>query len=108
MRMRKTICPFNVPSKLARGIARPWLVLSVSLLALMVSCKEEPQPKPAGFLALEYPDPHYELTDLPCPFQFEKNTGAIVVPAKGNNPCWFNLDYPQMRGTIFLTYQQIK
>ncbi len=106
--MRKTTYRFNESIKLARGNASLWLFFWVSLLALLVSCKEDPQPKPAGFLALEYPEPRYELTNLPCPFQFEKNTQAIVVPAKGKQPCWFNLDYPQMRGTIFLTYQQIR
>lgn len=73
----------------------------------MISCAEDPQPKPAGFLALEYPEPQYEVANLPCPFRFEKNTQAVVVDARGNQPCWFNLDYPQMRGTIFITYQHI-
>lgn len=83
------------------------LALIISLLVLLVSCKEDPKPKPKGFLALSYPEAEYQLIDLDCPFSFNKNKLAEVVPANNNTPCWISLDYKLMDGAIFITYQQV-
>lgn len=80
-----------------------WGLLIFSFFA----CGENPQPKPKGFLALEYPPVEYGRVDLNCPFNFEKNKLATVVQAKSANPCWKNLEYPLMEGEIFLTYQRV-
>lgn len=80
--------------------------LLVSLLC--ISCGEDPQPKPKGFLALEYPEAEYERLEIDCPYSFEKNRLAEVSPARGRNSCWINLEYPLLRGTIFITYQPVR
>lgn len=74
----------------------------------LVSCGEEVQPKPGGYLALEYPRPEYEPYDFNCPYSFEKNKIATVEPARGDRQCWINLDYNELKGTIFITYQPVK
>ena len=84
------------------------LMLFFGVFGLLVSCSENPQPKPGGFLALEYPEASYEDTMLDCPYQFEKNSLARINRTSGVNPCWVNLDYPQIRGTIFVTYQRVQ
>lgn len=71
------------------------------------ACKEDQQPKPKAFLALEYPEPHYEKVMLNCPFTFEKNKIAKITPPRNKGYCWFNLEYPHMNGTIFLTYKPV-
>ncbi len=77
------------------------------LIFAVISCKNEPLPKPKAFLALEYPEANYQLTDLNCPYLFEKNSEAKLKGAKVNVPCWLNIEYPKMRATIFLTYQKV-
>lgn len=77
-------------------------------LSICISCGEDTQPKPKGFLALEYPEAEYERLEIDCPYSFEKNTMAEVMPARGRNNCWINLEYPLLRGTIFITYQPVR
>lgn len=72
------------------------------------SCDNETTPKPQAFLALNYPAPRYGNTQLDCPFEFQKNEVAKVEPGKTGNPCWFNLDYDLLNGSIFLTYQPVE
>lgn len=74
----------------------------------VISCEDEVQPKPGAYLALEYPAPEYEVYDGACPYSFEKNKIAQVNPARGGQKCWINLDYNQLNGTIFITYQPVR
>lgn len=82
-------------------------LLFVLLAVFLVSCEEDVQPKPKGFLALDYPPQKYERIDFNCPYSFEKNTMASVEAAASNRACWKNLQYDFMNGTIFLTYQPV-
>lgn len=78
------------------------------LLFMFYSCGEEPQPKPDAFLALEYPEPEYEKININCPYTFEINKLAEIVDAESPNPCWINLEYKKLNGTIFITYKPVK
>lgn len=82
-------------------------VLLFLFVSCLFACKEDIQPKPKAFLALSYPTPVYEKVDLNCPFSFEKNEIAQIAPPKNNGYCWFNLVYPNMKGTIYLTYKPV-
>ena len=73
-----------------------------------VSCKNEARPKPKAFLALEYPAAEYERININCPYSFEKNSIADISPSRNRIPCWIQLDYDQMNGSIFITYQPVK
>lgn len=77
------------------------------LLGGLLSCGEEVQPKPGAFLALEYPQPDYQLYKSGCTYSFEKNTMARVEPSRADQRCWVNLEYDQLNGTIFITYQPV-
>lgn len=83
-------------------------ILCVVSIILCFSCKDDPKPKPKGFLALEYPEAKYKRLDIGCPYTFDKNTIAEVSPSKNKIPCWIQLDYQEMNGSIFITYQPVK
>jgi len=74
---------------------------------LLIGCEKSYQPKPKGFLALNYPEAAYKDIQLPCPYTFKMNTEAQVKASKTNNPCWFELEYPKLKGTIFVTYRPV-
>lgn len=87
--------------------------LSVLLLtlALCFSCREDPVPKPKGYLRLEFPQAEYEEIALNLPFTFEKNTLAariknIKVDAK-KETYGIDINYPSLKGTIYLTYIKV-
>jgi gliding motility-associated lipoprotein GldD len=81
-----------------------WMVLGL----LFISCKDDPRPKPKGFLSLEYPTAKYEMIDIGCPYSFEMNELAEISPSRNRIPCWIQLDYASMNGSIFITYQPVK
>ncbi len=68
------------------------------------SCKKDSIPKPAGYLSLEYPEPKYVSFDKNCPFSFDVNNAAIVTE-KSN--CSFEINYPKMRATLYLSYKPV-
>src|SRR5690606_12223488 len=80
----------------------------LGLTLLLSSCKDDRLPKPKAFLALNFPSAEYYAFEDGCPFEFEVNNISIVQPAKGNVPCWYNIHYPLMDATIFLTYQPVR
>ena len=79
-----------------------------SLSGILISCGEDPKPKPDAFLALEYPEAAYEVLDVDCPYRFEKNEIASIRGGKTSNNCWITLDYEELNGSIFITYQPVK
>ena len=83
-----------------------YLVVIIALLCFW-SCQEEMQPKPKAFLALEYSKAEYKKVDVGCAYTFEINTMAKVKPSRVNNPCWVDIEYPELNGTLFITYQEV-
>ncbi len=75
--------------------------------ALLFSCKGEILPKPEAMLRLSYPKPKYKKTGLPCPYSFEKNELSELQKARRNRACWYNLDYNDMKATLYLSYYRI-
>lgn len=86
--------------------------LLLSLLAVAcLSCGKDPLPKPKAMLRLDYPQPKYEKVDVRLPFTFEKNVSAndiTKIKLDGiNNTIGVNIDYPKMKGTLYLTYKRV-
>ncbi|MFD2543204.1 gliding motility lipoprotein GldD [Lacinutrix gracilariae] len=89
---------------------KQFLVLPIILCLLSTSCGSETTPKPAAKLRLEYAEPTYEEINLDMPFAFEKNALATNVKTRklnGEDSYGVNLEYPALKGTIYLTYKAI-
>lgn len=78
-----------------------WKVFSC-LFLIFFSCQKEQLPKPFGNLRLEYPTANYKEFISSCPFIFNYSTLAQIKTKKEN--CWFNIEYPFMKGIIYITY----
>lgn len=91
-------------------------MMKKNLLLLIVvfcfSCGEDYVPKPKAELRLEYPNAQYVDDNLELPFAFEKNLLATKVVSKQlkapTKSYGVNLEYPALKGTIFLTYKAIE
>ncbi len=79
------------------------IVLLVTLM-LVVSCQQNTLPKPKAMLRLDYPREGYLKLDDPCPYTFYHNQLADVNSA---DDCSMVIDYPWMKGAIYLTYKQV-
>jgi gliding motility-associated lipoprotein GldD len=80
-------------------------LLILLILISFASCKDEVIVKPSAMMRLEYPAPDYRKITTNCPYSFEKNTQAEL---QKKNKCWMNLEYPDMKATVYLTYQRIR
>ncbi|GAA4294640.1 gliding motility lipoprotein GldD [Aestuariibaculum suncheonense] len=82
------------------------------LIVLCVSCGEDYIPKPKAFLRLDYPEHKYSRPDFTgLPFSFETNklaTEVNVKPMRSSVESYgVDLQYPSMKGTIFITYKAV-
>lgn len=69
----------------------------------LTGCKEDVLPKPKAMLRLEYPKTEYGALDTKN-FKFAKNISAKVKVQNENS---LTLDYPSMKGSIFINYKQV-
>jgi len=83
-------------------------LILILVTCVLISCGDDAaQPKPKAYLALEYPAPTYKKVEFPCAYSFEINEIAKLKEAKVKHPCWVDIDYPLLDGTIFITYQPV-
>ena len=89
-----------------------WCNLNCILLCFLsltiTSCQDEQLPKPKAKLRLEYPEPAYREVQTNCPYSFEKNALAQITTSKRGNACEFNLQYPELKATIYLSYRPVQ
>ncbi len=80
-------------------------IISVSVLISTFGCKDEVLPKPSAQLRLDYPVADYMVFSDNCPFEFDLNSDA-VIKNKGN--CNFEINYPKLKATIYLSYKPVQ
>lgn len=68
------------------------------------SCEDEVLIKPKAMLSLDYPEPEFQDTRLPCNYTFKKNKSAQLFV---NDDCDAKLHYPNNKATVFLSYRNI-
>ena len=83
-------------------------IINFSSLAMaffvVFSCKNDVIPKPSGYLRLDYPVAQYVHFEDACPFTFDVNSKAIV---KQKGDCNFEISYPKMKATVYLSYKPV-
>ena len=81
------------------------MFLVLALAVFSIGCKEEVLPKPKAMLRLEYPKADYQTADTDCVYTFDQNSLSNI---KENKDCSLVLDYPMMKGSIYLTYKPVQ
>lgn len=79
-------------------------IFSVIIL-LLFSCNNEVSIKPNSQLRLDYSEPEYESIGEDFPFDFKKNTTSTLIRKRNKG---FNLRYPKMKATLYITYREVK
>lgn len=71
-------------------------------------------PKPHGYPRVVLPPKGYEpYSPMGCPFSFEKPTYSVIskdstfARIRPDDPCWLNLDFPNLNAQIHLSYKAI-
>jgi gliding motility-associated lipoprotein GldD len=81
-------------------------ILKISLLGwflFLFSCGDNAIPKPKSYLSLEYPRAKYSKLNSDCMFSFETNALTSIK----NKSCSFEINYPKMKATIYLTHKKV-
>jgi gliding motility-associated lipoprotein GldD len=79
--------------------------MAFALLILgFASCKNDVIPKPSSYLRLDYLEAKYVHFENDCPFTFDMNEAAII---KGKPNCSFEISYPKMKATLYLSYKPV-
>lgn len=73
-------------------------------MSLVTCCTSVSQPKPMGYLRLDYPEAEYTVAEKLSYFTFEQNKFAECIPTTASN---INLIYPEMKATVYLSYNQV-
>lgn len=87
------------------------LLLPILACCLLAACDDEEfySPKPRGYPRIAMPEKQYRLYDSLCPYKFEIPVYARMTPDrhKGAEPCWMNLEFPQFRATVHMSYKPV-
>ncbi len=86
----------------------------VVLLIVCIACNSNFVPKPRGYFKIELPEKKYQVFNQPgYPYTFEYPLYAKVIKDSTffgdatENPWWINVDFPQFKSRIYVSYKQI-
>jgi len=84
-------------------------IISLLLLLLVFACQPSYTPKPKGFLRVNFPEREYVLFDSVCPYTFEYPSYGKIIPDTDyfTEPCWINIQFPEFKGTIHISYKEV-
>ena len=89
-------------------------ILNVALLYFVASCNSTYTSKRRGYFKVNFPEKKYVRFDQPgFPYTFEYPAYARIVKDSTyfennpDNPYWINIDFPFLRGRIFVSYKTI-
>jgi gliding motility-associated lipoprotein GldD len=73
------------------------------------SCDHNYVPKPRGYFRIDLPEKDYRLFDTTYPYAFEYPVYTNIFPdtRSTSEPYWINIEYPQFKGTIYISYKTI-
>ncbi|HNX43156.1 MAG TPA: gliding motility lipoprotein GldD [Bacteroidales bacterium] len=80
------------------------------ILTVLISCSGDYSPKPRGYFRIALPEKKYTLLDSIYPYTFEYPVYARIHPDEMSPKeiYWINIDYPQFKGTIHISYRTIE
>lgn len=86
------------------------IIFFVLIAIIFNACKETIKPRPYAYYRISFPPHKYKsfISDT-CPYTFEISEYATISRknVRENNPCWFNIAYPQYKAYIHLTLRKV-
>jgi len=91
------------------------LLILLILIAILTECKNVAVPRPKGYFRIDLPVHGYvrfdEKTDqtasLPLSFEYPVYGKLSLNPGNLSEPGWFNIEFPDYKAKIHLTYIRI-
>lgn len=85
-----------------------YYVIQTLVVFMLFSCNQQiDSPKPIGNIRLSFPENKYKsFVDSNFPYSFENS--IYSKPELRDKKGWINLNYPNMKATVYLTYYPIQ
>ncbi|MFM7021634.1 MAG: gliding motility lipoprotein GldD [Flavobacteriales bacterium] len=83
------------------------LLFLIALVSILCGCGDDPIPKPKGYFHITLPEKKYVHFQSPCAFEFDI-AAVAKISLKDSVHCYYNIEYPQWKGTLHLTYLPVK
>jgi gliding motility-associated lipoprotein GldD len=84
------------------------VLLFAGLSLALWSCRDNAVPKPRGHFRIDLPEKKYTRFDSICPFTFEYPVYSVIRKEPGmDHYCWFNIEFPEYRGKLHLSYMDV-
>ncbi len=92
-----------------------FIPLLVFILSFSACRPEVFTPKPKGYARIDTPAKHsyqlFEQNNFPYAFEYPTyasiSKDSLIFEKNPENPYWININFPQMNGTIYLSYKKI-
>ncbi len=90
-------------------IRKVW-VYSILIVLLLMSCDNNYTPLPRGYFRIDLPEHIYQLSDTSYPYYFEYPVYTVLEknPTNSAQQYWININYPQYKATLFLSYKPVE
>lgn len=95
-------------------LSSQWLIFLLTTVLLITACNSTYTSKKPGYFKISFPERKYQKFEKPgVPYSFEYPVYASVVQdtsyfdSNPENDFWYNIDFPQFGGRIFLSYKEI-
>jgi putative hemolysin len=93
------------------GMTNLVLLLCFFFSLALSSCEQDYIPKQRAYFRIALPEKKYQhFVASGCPFGFDIPLYAMVNLDSTTNsePCWYNVEFPAFRGTLYLSYKPVK
>nr|NQU93408.1 gliding motility lipoprotein GldD [Bacteroidota bacterium] len=87
------------------------ILCGLLFFVFIISCGEDTYaPKPHGYFRIQLPEKAYRSYDTTFPYTFNYPEYAKISFDKytQREPFWLNIDFPQFKGRIHLSYKNVK
>lgn len=82
---------------------------------ILYSCRDVSMPKPKGYFRIDLPSKSYipfnetgQFKDIPLRFEYPAYGTVSGLSENPSEPGWFNIEFPQFKARIYLTYKDVK
>jgi len=86
-----------------------FLLLLLGIAVSQISCKKKYTPRPKGYFRIDMPQKQYQNwnEDYPCSFDVLNYAKITKDKSKGAEEHWLNIQYPEYKATIHLSYKKV-
>ncbi|MEN8119963.1 MAG: gliding motility lipoprotein GldD [Bacteroidota bacterium] len=86
------------------------LFLFLILNFFLAGCSENYTPKPRGYFRITFPEKNYKSFESDAPYKFEipEYSKMLKYSTDKDEAWWYNLVFPEMKGTVHISYRNIK